>query len=115
MSRWIKFLLALLLGLATGLFYGWVVSPVEFVDTTPEFLSPDYEADYVLMAAEAYAASTDLAPALNALALLSPQPPANIILEALVYAQGAGYAHSDLALMQSLWRALKSVQPGGTP
>ncbi len=115
MPRWIKFLLALLLGLAAGLIYGWLVSPLEYVDTTPDILSADYRADYVLMAAEIYASSADLEPAARALSLLSPQPPAVTAAEALAYALASGYAPADIALLESLTSALQTYQPGGLP
>ncbi len=54
MSRWTKFLIAVILGAAAGLFYGWVVNPVEYVDIAPESLRVDYKTDYVLMVAESY-------------------------------------------------------------
>ena len=54
--RWLAFLVAIGIGLGLGLYYGWVVSPVAYVDTAPNTLRPDYKADYVLMVAEAYQA-----------------------------------------------------------
>jgi hypothetical protein len=45
MSRWMKFLTAILLGAAAGLFYGWVVNPVEYVEITPRSLRVDYKTD----------------------------------------------------------------------
>ncbi|MEW6093930.1 MAG: hypothetical protein AB1531_08205 [Chloroflexota bacterium] len=115
MSRWIRFLLVLLLGLAAGLIYGWLVSPLEYVNTTPDILSADYRADYVLMTAEIYASSADLGPAMRALSLLSPQPPAVTAAEALAYAQATGYAPADITLLQNLTIALQVYQPGGLP
>lgn len=115
MPRWIKFLLALLLGLAAGLFYGWEVSPVKYVNTAPSLLRADYRTDYVLMAAETYAAGRDPGPAARSLALLSPQPPAFTAAEAVAYAQSAGYAPADIALLQNLMTALQAYQAGGAP
>lgn len=115
MPRWIKFLLALLLGLAAGLIYGWLVSPVELVNTTPDFLRADYRADYVLMVAEIYASVRDPEPAARSLALLSPQPPAFTAAEALAYARSAGYAPPDIDLLEALLAAMQAYQPGGGP
>lgn len=115
MTRWIKFLLALLIGLIASLFYGWLVNPVEFVDTTPDSLSADYQADYVLMVAEIYATSADLEPVIRAMALLSPQPPVITVAAALTYAQASGYSPADISLMQKLTTALLVSQPGGPP
>jgi hypothetical protein len=52
MSRWIKFLIAIGLGVAIGLFYSWTINPVQVVDSTPDTLRLDYRSDYVLMVAE---------------------------------------------------------------
>ncbi len=60
MSRWSKFLIALILGASAGLFYGWVVNPVEYVDIAPQSLRVDYKTDYVLMIAEAYQVDHDM-------------------------------------------------------
>ncbi len=43
----------LVLGVWLGLWYGWRVSPVRYVSTTPDLLRQDYRDDYVLMVAEA--------------------------------------------------------------
>ena len=51
MLRWFLFFLSIALGLAAGLYYGWVINPVEYVNTTPDTLRVDYQADYVLMVA----------------------------------------------------------------
>jgi hypothetical protein len=115
MSRWLKFLSALLLGLAAGLIYGWLISPVEFVDTTPEFLSADYRTDYVLMNAEIYASTLEIEPAASALALLSSQSPVVTATQAVEYALGAGYSAADISLLQNLTIALQAWSPGATP
>jgi len=38
MARWIRFFLAIAVGIAGGLFYGWWVNPVEYVNTSPDTL-----------------------------------------------------------------------------
>ncbi len=114
MPRWIRFALFLLLGLAAGLVYGWVISPVEYVDTSPEHLRADYRADYVLMVAETYASSRDPQAAARSLSLFSPQPPAAVVFEALEYARSVGYASPDLALLQFLLTAMQTY-PGAVP
>ena len=48
-SRWILFIFAILVGAGLGLLYGWVINPVDYVDTTPDTLRIDYKTDYVLM------------------------------------------------------------------
>ena len=41
-SGWLPLLLGLGLGLAGGLFYSWIVNPVEYVETAPGSLREDF-------------------------------------------------------------------------
>jgi hypothetical protein len=111
MSRWTKFLIAVLLGAAAGLFYGWVVNPVEYVDIAPESLRVDYKADYVLMVAEAYQVEHDIGLAVRRLALLGSSAPSDIVANALSYALQHQYASQDLSLLQLLGEALLTWNP----
>lgn len=113
MSRWLLFLIAIGIGVAVGLTYGWVINPVEYVDTTPNSLREDYKADYVLMVAEAYAAEKDPALAARRLALLGDTPPVEIVRQVMIYATQVqpGYAEADLDLMSRLASALQSWDP----
>ena len=114
MSRWTLPLLALLIGIALGLVYGWVISPVEYVDTTPDTLRADYRADYVLMVAEAYQAEQNPDLAVRRLAVLGSQPPGEITSQALDDARQIGYSEADLALMQKLTTVMQAWQ-GSAP
>lgn len=109
MARWIRFLFAILIGLAIGLAYGWFISPVEYVETSPHTLRIDYKADYVLMVAEAYRYEADLNLAAQRLALLGNLPPTEIVVQAIQFAQKYGYNDADIARMQVLWSALQSA------
>jgi hypothetical protein len=109
MSRWLRFFIFLILGLAAGLLYGWVINPLRYVDTSPEYLSADYQTDYVLMVAEVYAAERDLETATRFLSRFSPQPPAAVVSAALDDARSIGYAPADLRQIESLWAALQAL------
>jgi hypothetical protein len=111
--RWIFFLIVLALGLGLGLFYALVLSPVQYVDTTPGTLRLDYRADYTLMVAEVFRSDQNIDVAARRLALLSSQPPAEIAQQALNFAQQNGYTSDDVALLQNLTAALQVWQPGG--
>jgi hypothetical protein len=111
MSRWRNILLGLFLGLTAGLAYGWVISPVEYIDTTLDTLRADYRTDYVLMAAEAFQVEQDLALAARRLAALGSEQPGEIAIQALAFAQQSGYPEEDLALIQELAMALQTWQP----
>jgi hypothetical protein len=65
-------LTGLLLGLAFGLLYSWVISPVKYVDTEPISLSATYKDEYRRVIALAYASTHDLGRASERLKLLDP-------------------------------------------
>lgn len=58
-----------------GLLIGWVIAPVEYVDTDISHLSSAYKEEFTLMVGEAYALDGDLDTAKARIALLSlPDP-----------------------------------------
>ncbi|MCZ2126667.1 MAG: hypothetical protein LC099_02705 [Anaerolineales bacterium] len=107
----VALLFALALGVGLGLTYGWVVSPIEYVDAPLSLLREDYRADYVLMIAEAYNADADSAVAARRIAQLGSQPPAEIAASALVYAQMNGFSSDEQALLQNLFSAMQRYAP----
>jgi hypothetical protein len=120
MPRWVYSVIALAIGLGLGLLYGWVISPVQFVDTTPASMRADYRADYVLMIAEAYQADHNTALAIRRLSVLGGGSPADIGSQAIQTGQNIGYSADDISLLQELRRALQAYQPApptmeGTP
>ncbi len=111
MIRWILFLISVGVGIAAGLYYGWVINPVHYVDTSPDTLRADYKADYVLMTAEAYQKDGDLAGAARRLAVLGDPRPQESVAKATLFATQAGYGADDLSLMQRLGEALQTWTP----
>lgn len=111
MPRWLPILFFIILGIALGLIYGWVIAPVQYTDITPDGLRIDYRTDYVLMVAEAYRAEQDPALAARRLAVLGSEPPAVISGEAESFARQAGYPSDDLTLIQELSVGLQTWQP----
>ncbi len=112
MARWIRFLMAILVGATLGLVYGWMISPVQYVDTSPDTLRIDYKTDYVLMVAEAYEDEGDLILAMRRLALIGSAPPADIVHQSLQFAQEHGYNETDLKRIQKLLTNLQSLSQG---
>jgi hypothetical protein len=110
-SRWTKFMIAVAVGILGGLFYGWVVNPVEYADIAPSSLRVDYKTDYVLMVAEAYQADHNLGLAVRRLARLGSSAPTDIVSNALNYALQHEYASQDLSLLQSLGEGLLTWDP----
>lgn len=115
MSRWVRFFIAILVGLGLGLYYGWVVSPVEFVDTIPTTLREDFQTDIVLMVAEIYQADGDLAAAVHRLAFLGERPPLEVTQAAVEFATQAGYSARDLDTLDNLLQALPVDVEATTP
>ena len=107
-TRILFILIALAVGVAAGLAYGWVIDPVEFFDLTPDTLRVDYKTDYVLMTAEAY--RFEQAPGLAArrLAVFGAQSPSAIATEALEYARENSFPDSDIAILQELVTAMQA-------
>jgi len=118
MPRWVPFVIAIILGIALGLLYGWVIEPVHFIDTTPDSLRADYRADYILMVAESYHADQNAGLAARRLSIFGSQSPANLASQALQTGRQSGYSPNDLSLLQELLRAMQAYQPApavGTP
>lgn len=101
------FILVILIGITSGLIYGWLLSPSRIVQVKIDDLRMDYKTDYVLMAAERFHASQDLSFAKTRLLELGT-PWHETIDDALEYASGVGYSESDLTLLTSLSDAMIS-------
>lgn len=104
-------LLGLFLGMIAGLLYGWILQPVEYIDTTPNSLRQDYKTDYVLAVAEAYAGDGDLDRALVRLAALGPQPPASYVAQAIDFGVEYDFGKQDLETLNRLAIDLRSIPP----
>jgi hypothetical protein len=107
--RLIFFVLAILAGLAAGVFYGWEVNPVQFTGASPDSLRIDYKTDVVLMIAELYQAEGDSGEALTRLAFLRDEAPVSLVEEAVSFAESHDYAQEDLHLMRQLLSALEAT------
>jgi len=107
LKRWIRFLIMIGVGVGLGLLYGWVVNPVEYVDTTPESLRADYRTDFVLMVAELYAADHNVSYAAQRLMFLGEGEPEEKVRDALLFASQNGYSLPDLSLLKDLYDAIQ--------
>ena len=115
MRRWVLFLLSILIGIGIGLLYGWNIHPIQYVDTSLDTLRMDYKTDYVLMIAETYSLLGNAASASRSLADLSVLPPLEVIHQAILYAEQAGYNTVDLNRMRSLQSVLGNPAAFSTP
>jgi len=111
MRRWVLFFIVMAIGAAGGMYYGWVLNPVKYVDTAPDSLRLDYKTDFVLMVAEAYLVENNLSLAARRLALLGTDTPDIIVSQAIEFATRIGYNDNDIALMNNLAEGLKNWNP----
>lgn len=109
MTRWMRFFIVLIVGLGLGLLYGWVVNPVEYINTTIDSLREDYKADYVLMVAEVYESGQNLEWAMNRLVLLGDESPQSSVADALDFGAQAGYTSRDMERLNELNIALGGI------
>lgn len=106
-------------GLAIGILYAWLISPVEYVDTAPNSLRASYRQQYLSLIAEAYVSTHDLARAEARLALFHLEDPAED-LAALAQQQMASQDESEARALAALAadlgeRPTPLVMPTATP
>jgi hypothetical protein len=109
--RWFLFSITLILGAVLGVLYGWVVKPVQQVGTTPASLRSDYQADFVLMVAEAYQVDGDLVQVVRRLAPLGEIPPEEHVRQAILIGSQIGYSPTDIDLLEVLASDLRDWDP----
>ena len=101
-SRLFGFIIAILIGLAAGLLYGWVINPVGVKNSTLDSMRSDYQTDYVLMVAEAYSVDQNTAAAIEMLNEVSPDDPKKAVQQALLTAQELGYSEREMRALTGL-------------
>jgi hypothetical protein len=113
-SRITPLIIGLVSGLLIAVIYGWLVRPVEYIDTSPDSLRIDFRTDYVLMVAESYSSDQDLTLAQVRLAALGPLAPDEYVTQAIDYALDQSFSRADLERLNMLAIALRGLpQPGG--
>ena len=103
--------LSLVAGLGLGLYIGWVVSPVQYVDTDPASLRQDYKDEYILMIAAIYSQDGDLAAARARLAALGLDDPRPAVTEAAQRFISAQRPEADLRRAVGLAAAFDTLTP----
>jgi hypothetical protein len=51
---WLPVVISLIIGVALGLFYGWVISPVQWIDADPSYLRSDLQQEWVRLTADSF-------------------------------------------------------------
>ena len=111
MQRYSYFLVAIMLGLLAGLYYGWVVNPVEGLQTNSDVLRQDYFSDYVLMVAEIYQSEQNSDLAIGRLDFLKSENPLHAISKALTFSSEEEYPAKDIELITDLDKAIRIWDP----
>ena len=118
MANWLRVLVVILVGLIVGaglgLYLGWAVWPVEFVDGNPAGLEPNYQQDYLLMVAMAYSQTGDLEQARQLLAGFGGGS-GQLLLTFTVEAILSGRAETDIRPLVALSHDLGLESPAMAP
>jgi hypothetical protein len=104
-----KLLLALIglsLGVGLGLFIGWIVWPVNYVETRPSILRQDWKDEAIWMAAQAYAYDDNLEAARARLLPLGTPDPGQLVLDRAERAIDQGLPTTQIRYMARLAAAL---------
>jgi hypothetical protein len=92
----------LVIGVFLGLIYAWVISPIEYVDTTPNSLRTDYQDHYRLTIALAFESTGDLARAQARLDLLGDEDSAIALAEQAQRHRGEGGTAEEAQALANL-------------
>jgi hypothetical protein len=100
------------LGVAIGLFYSWVISPVKYVDAPPYALRADFKDEYRVLVAAAYLYSSDLLRAEDRLIQLKDDNTAQNLARQAQQALAEGRPEEEVRALGLLAMALgKGVTP----
>jgi hypothetical protein len=114
-KRFFFFLIAIAIGAAIGLAYGWVLNPPPSDQLALDTLKYDYKTDYVLMTAEVFRQDNNLGAAVKRLTLVEDSAPDVIVAAALLNARDLKYDPADMQTLAFLAQALQVNQPEQSP
>jgi hypothetical protein len=98
-----------------GLWYGWVLDPVEYTNTEVSRLAAVYRDEYVLMVGEAFAREQDLDAARARLALLALPDAAAYVADSAEAALARGASRFDVEALARLAWALGAQRDALAP
>ena len=108
-----------ILGIAMGLVYSWMVSPVQYVDAPPYALRADFKDEYRALVAAAYLYNNDLLRAEDRLAQLKDDNPAQSLALQAQRAFEEGHPQAEVRalgiLAMELAEGLTPQASSGTP
>lgn len=106
-------LTGIVLGVAVGLIYSWLFSPVKYVDAPPYSLRADYKDEYRALIASAYLYSNDLLRASARLAQLKDDNPVSALTLQSQRALAEGHSNEEIQALRLLAQDLASHTPQG--
>lgn len=109
--RYVSFILAIALGIAIGVIFGWAFNPLKTANTGFDSLRVDYKTDYILMVSQLYQSDEDLVAALDRLSNLGEDAPLDLMQNAINYATQHAYASADITLMEKLATDIAKLSP----
>jgi hypothetical protein len=101
-----------IMGVVSGLVYGWLIDPVEYVDTQPYSLRIDYQTDVILMVASIYARELDTEAAIDRLSLLEQEDIGNLLADSLTYAEKMHFSTQDIDNISFLNETISNIKLG---
>jgi hypothetical protein len=105
-------LTGVVLGVAMGMIYSWVISPVKYVDAPPYALRADFKEEYRALVAAAYMYSSDLVRAQDRLAQLKDDSPAQSVAMQAQRALAEGHPAAEVQALSNLATALsRGISP----
>ncbi len=105
-------LTGVVLGVAMGLIYSWVISPVKYIDAPPYALRADYKEEYRALVAAAYMYSSDLVRAQDRLVQLKDDSPAQSVAMQAQRALAEGHPAAEVQALSNLATALsRGIKP----
>ncbi len=105
-EKWFPLLFGIVLGLGLGVYYAWVVNPVEYLETAPAALRDEYKADYYNLIALAYASTGDIERAQSRLAQIPDTNPAGTLSQLAQTRLAAGRPENEVRALAMLAAAL---------
>jgi hypothetical protein len=103
---------ALVLGVSAGLIYGWLISPVRYVNTAPNALRADFKDRYRVLVAQAFLANQDIGRAAARLALVGD---VDSVVALTLQAQRAIAEGQPDVEIQALTYLMLALSQGDTP
>lgn len=113
--RYALFGLTILTGFVFAVYQGWTQRNLTAEDAAATMLRADFQADYVLMVAEAYSRDGEAQRAISQLGFLAtegePYNPYGLTSDAIAFGEANGYSSHDLDLLLALQGGLLAFDP----